>query len=136
MEITKIPLIMTHPIFFPLFAMAGLTAGVYIWLLFLRLSILFRQKDVLVPMEKKVNAHIRNLFEMPVLFYVVALLYITLDIHFIPAIILAWLYVGFRTLHTGVHCTYNAIPHRAPLFILSTLMLLGLWLTLLVLLSV
>jgi hypothetical protein len=80
-------------------------------------------------------AHIRvvtrnflNLFEMPVLFYVVAILiYVTRQTS--PWLVGgAWLYVALRFAHTVVHLTSNRVPLRFRIYFASNLVLLTLWL--------
>src|SRR5262249_61595942 len=69
----------------------------------------------------------RNLFEVPVLFYVLCLaLYMTHRQS--PAVLaLCWVYVVLRALHSVIHCTYNNVMHRFLVYITSTVLLLGLW---------
>lgn len=69
----------------------------------------------------------RNLFEVPVLFYVLCLaLYVT---HRQGAVSLAlcWLFVALRALHSVIHCTYNNVMHRFLVYVTSTVLLFGLW---------
>ena len=74
-----------------------------------------------------VNRNLVNLLEMPVLFYAVILaLYVTR--HVAPgALVLAWLYVALRLVHSGVHLTYNNVRHRLIPFALSNFVLVTLW---------
>ncbi len=68
-----------------------------------------------------------NLFEVPVLFYTGAILvYITgkVDMAFV---ILAWLYVLARCVHTYIHVTSNYVPWRFNAFVVSGLFLLAMW---------
>jgi hypothetical protein len=65
----------------------------------------------------------KNLFEIPVLFYALALyLYATrqVDVAYVCA---AWAFVGLRALHSAVHCTINVVIVRFYLYLLSTLIL-------------
>ena len=69
----------------------------------------------------------RNLFEAPVLFYVLCVaLYVT---HRQGAVLLAlcWLFVVLRAVHSAIHCTYNNVMHRFLVYVTSTLLLFGLW---------
>jgi hypothetical protein len=62
----------------------------------------------------------RNLFEMPVLFYALALyLFVTgqVDQIYVSA---AWVFVAFRTLHSIVHSTFNRVSLRFGLYMVST----------------
>lgn len=82
-----------------------------------------------VPHEMRIrNRNLVNLFEMPVLFYVVCLsLYVT-GLADDAAIWLAWLFVVLRIVHSLVHITYNRVTHRLLVFAFSTFALLALWL--------
>ncbi len=65
-----------------------------------------------------------NLFELPVLFY--ALVFVILHLALIDNlhVLMAWVFVIFRILHSLVHCTYNNVMHRFLLWLISTLALL------------
>ena len=69
----------------------------------------------------------RNLFEVPVLFY--ALAAVALATSHVPGWLVsgAWLYVALRILHSLIHCTYNRVMHRFAIFLLSFVLLVGLW---------
>jgi hypothetical protein len=63
--------------------------------------------------------NLKNLFELPTLFYAVVLyLYVTqqVDGAYVTA---AWGFFVFRVLHSIVHCTFNLIPLRFVLYVLS-----------------
>ena len=69
----------------------------------------------------------RNLFEVPVLFF--ALAAIALATAHIPNWLVngAWSYVALRFLHSIIHCTYNKVIHRLAVFLISFVLLAGLW---------
>jgi hypothetical protein len=63
----------------------------------------------------------KNLFEVPVLFYALALyLFATnqVDAAYVTA---GWIFVAFRVLHSAVHCTFNLVMLRFYLYLFSTL---------------
>jgi hypothetical protein len=65
--------------------------------------------------------NLKNLFEIPVLFYALALyLFVTnqVDATYVTA---AWVFVAFRALHSAVHCTINKVMLRFWLYAISTL---------------
>lgn len=67
--------------------------------------------------------NLKNLFELPTVFYAVILyLYVTRQVepHYLWA---AWVFFGFRVLHSVVHCTFNFIPLRFALYIISAVAL-------------
>ncbi len=75
--------------------------------------------------------HVQNHFEVPPLFYVaVLMLYVTANVS-VVSLTAAWLFVGFRALHSYVHLHGNDVRRRFFLFGASLLMLLTLWLFLL-----
>ncbi len=82
-----------------------------------------------VPTDVSVaNRNLMNLLEMPLLFYVVCvLLYVTrrTDAFALGA---AWVYVGLRIVHTGIHLTSNRIVRRLVAFAAGNFVLLVLWL--------
>ena len=64
--------------------------------------------------------NLKNLFEIPVLFYALALyLFVTqqVDAVYVAA---AWIFVVFRALHSAVHCTVNVVMVRFWLYLVST----------------
>lgn len=69
----------------------------------------------------------RNLFEMPVLFF--ALAAIALGINYVPGwlVVCSWIYVALRLIHSVIHCTYNKVSHRFVIFLISSGLLLGMW---------
>ncbi len=69
----------------------------------------------------------RNLFEMPVLFYVaLGVAHATSQVSLL-VLGLAWGYVAFRALHSYIHCTYNRVMHRFYAFLASNVLLWILW---------
>lgn len=72
-----------------------------------------------------------NQFEMPVLFFVATLL----ALHFGPTaleVILAWLFVASRCVHTFIHLTDNHVPRRFAAFAIGVVIVGILWLDLIV----
>lgn len=68
-----------------------------------------------------------NLFEMPVLFYTAMLLALVLLMRDPVLVILAWLYVGLRIIHSLVHTTTNIVMQRFWAYIFSCLALFAIW---------
>jgi hypothetical protein len=69
----------------------------------------------------------RNLFELPVLFYlalVVAALTAQVNV---ATVGLAWAFVAFRIAHSAIHCTYNKVMHRFYVYLAGGLVLWALW---------
>ena len=83
----------------------------------------------------KASRCFNNLFEMPVLFYAVSILYLFSDALFDSAsannglsLVLAWLFVIARVVQAIVHITTNNVIHRMLAYWLGCTCVLGLWL--------
>jgi hypothetical protein len=67
--------------------------------------------------------NLKNLFEMPVLFYALTLyLFVTNQVD-AACVYAGWVFAAFRALHSGVHCTFNLILLRFCLYAVSTVAL-------------
>ena len=65
----------------------------------------------------------KNLFEIPVLFYVVCL-YLTVFGQVTSLMVTcAWVFVGLRAVHSLIHCSYNNVMHRFIAYLASSLAL-------------
>lgn len=73
------------------------------------------------------NRVFMNLLEMPVLFYVLCIISYLIQSVSPSIIILAWVYVGFRFLHSGIYLTYNHVNHRFLAFFISNFVLAAMW---------
>ncbi len=68
-----------------------------------------------------------NLFEVPVLFYIVAILIITQGVQSTPFVLLAFGFVLSRVAQAWIHITYNHVPHRMLAFGASVTCIVSLW---------
>lgn len=123
-------------IFAPFFAMALLTLAVWVYMYIRRLHYIgsnhINPQDFAVPSQPARPApaavatpsdNLKNLFEMPVLFYALVLyLFVTnqVDSAYVAA---AWVFVAFRALHSVVHSTVNRVTLRFGLYMISTVAL-------------
>lgn len=73
------------------------------------------------------SENFQNLFEVPVLFYVLCALLLATHSVSTFLVVGAWVFVILRGLHSLVHCTYNQVMHRFILYLLSTLVLFAMW---------
>jgi hypothetical protein len=67
--------------------------------------------------------NLKNLFELPTIFYAVVLYLLAVsqvDGLYLGA---AWIFFAFRVLHSVVHCTFNFVPLRFWLYAISALAL-------------
>ncbi|MBC7969282.1 MAG: MAPEG family protein [Verrucomicrobia bacterium] len=120
-------------IFSPFFATVLLTFLVWVYMYIRRIH--FMTSRTMSPQELSPNTlaqlsppgvsnpsdNLKNLFELPVLFYALVLyLFVTkqVDAVYVNA---AWVFVGFRALHSAVHCTFNLIILRFYLYLFSTI---------------
>jgi hypothetical protein len=71
--------------------------------------------------------NLKNLFEVPVLFYALALYLFATDQVDGSYVAAAWVFAAFRVLHSAMHCTLNIVLVRFWLYAISTL---ALWLML------
>ncbi|MDR9437813.1 MAG: MAPEG family protein [Thiohalophilus sp.] len=112
-------------IFIPFSGMLLLTMVVWLYMYYRRLSYLARagvdpqqastSQQLLAILPTRINLpseNLTNLFELPVLFYVVCLyLYVTGQVD--PTyLVLGYAFFVFRLLHSVIHCTYNRVLHR------------------------
>lgn len=125
----------------PMFALFALTVVAVFRLAFLRFGAVrrrevnmrfylsyqgFEEPDAL----RVASRHVVNLFEAPVLFYVVCLTTYVTGQTTMLLVVLAWLYVLLRIAHSYVHLMHNVIILRFRVFFLSWLVLIALWLVL------
>ena len=67
--------------------------------------------------------NLKNLFELPVVFYALCLyLFVTanVDAVFVTA---AWAFFGFRVIHSAIHCTLNIVMLRFLAYMAAALVL-------------
>ncbi len=121
-------------IFGPFFATMFLTLVVWVYMYIRRIGFITGNKisprDLAVPgvltqlsppAVSNPSDNLKNLFEIPVIFYALALyLFATkqVDPVYVGA---AWVFVVFRVLHSAVHCTFNLVMLRFYLYLLATL---------------
>ena len=127
------------PLLLPLLAQVLLTFLVWFYLFALRIPEIRRkginvqdlkdraQSHQLLPLSAAASNNLKNLFELPVLFYTALLLSLVLMIQDGLLIVLAWGFVVFRVLHSVIHCTYNNVNHRFAVYAASCLFLIFLW---------
>ena len=121
-------------IFSPFFATVFLTFLVWVYMYIRRISFITSSKlspqalavpgalaQISPPQVSNPSDNLKNLFEIPIVFYVLVLyLFITkqVDTVYVTA---AWIFVGFRALHSAVHCTFNLVILRFYLYLFSTI---------------
>lgn len=126
-------------IIWPVFAMVLLTFAVWFTLFVQRLGHLKRNPPDLTdfatgeaagryfqPVEMPAN-NLANLFEMPVLFFALMPLLIYTQQASAAQVVLAWLYVALRAVHSLIHIGPKKVPQRLMVYLASCAVLLAMW---------
>jgi len=121
-------------IFGPFFATMLLTLVVWVYMYIRRIAFITSNRisptDLAVPgalaqlspaAVSNPSDNLKNLFEIPVLFYALALYLFATDQVDAGYVSAAWVFVVFRALHSAVHCTINIVLLRFYLYLFSTL---------------
>jgi hypothetical protein len=133
----------SNRILYPVFAMFALVIGVFLRMAQVRFGAVRRgemnpafyrtyQGDEEPEHMRVVTRHFINLFEMPVLFYVVVVLTYVSHQTGTWMTLLAWAYVASRYFHTFVHLGSNDVLLRFRVYLGSALVLVTLWASLFV----
>lgn len=124
----------------PAVAMVGVTSSVWTLLYVRRISFLQKNginpQEISTPLKKQAvfkqhkaeyaqlpADNLANLFELPVLFYALCIMAYQLQITSQNLVLLAWLYVVLRAIHSIIHCSYNKVMHRFVAYFLSSIIL-------------
>jgi hypothetical protein len=121
-----------NAIFGPFFVTMLLTLAVWVYMYVRRIHFITTNRltpDQLTPLEfarlqppavSNPSDNLKNLFEVPVLFYALVLyLFATgqVDGAYVAA---AWVFAAFRVLHSTMHCTLNIVMIRFYLYLIAT----------------
>lgn len=123
-------------IFGPFFGMILLTFSVWVYMYARRLSYVkahrveaqrlttSARRDEIIPEEVSYPAYnLRNLFELPVLFYAVCLyLFVSQQVD-TTYIVAAWLFLALRIVHSAIHCTTNIVMARFTVYMCSAIVM-------------
>jgi hypothetical protein len=122
-------------IFGPFFASMLLTLVVWVYMYARRIPFIARSRltpaqlrpeefaRLSPPAVANPSDNLRNLFELPTLFYALCLyLYVTRSVD-LTALALAWCFVVLRAAHSLVHATFNRVPLRFLVYAASSLAL-------------
>jgi hypothetical protein len=125
-------------IFLPALAMAALTVVVWWRMFFSRIGQMKRERihPQAVATSAQATARLtdsraadnfRNLFELPVLFYLsLVVAAITAQVTALT-LALAWIFVATRVVHSAIQCSYNKVMHRFRAYVAGGLALWTLW---------
>jgi hypothetical protein len=122
-----------NPLLLPLLAMVGLTLLVWVRLYLVRIPEMKRSRidpqrlagsaDKGLLKDTRASDNFINLFEVPVLFYVLVLASLASGVSDPALLVLAWTFVGLRALHSLIQCSYNRVMHRFTAYALATVSL-------------
>ena len=127
------------PLFIPLLIQVALTFLVWLRMSTLRIremqdkgisaqSVATRAKGRRLLVDSAASAdNFMNQFEMPVLFFLAILLALILMWQDPLLVLLSWLYVGLRIVHSIIYTTYNNVRHRVWTYIISCGVLFCMW---------
>ncbi len=131
----------SSPIIGPVLAQVGLTLVVFLWLYAKRLPAIkaakinpekLQRKDIEQMNRMPMSTHFPadnfvNLFEAPILFFVMCFVVQLTGYNDIMIVNMAWVYVVLRAIHSIIQCTYNRVMHRFPVYALSSLVLFAMY---------
>lgn len=128
----------SNAIFFPALAMVVLTIAVWFRMYFSRVTQMKRERihPQAVATSAQMAARLadsraadnfRNLFELPVLFYLAQVTAALAGLVTPLVLGLSWLFVALRIVHSAIHCTYNKVMHRFYAYLAGGLVLWALW---------
>ena len=128
----------TESIFMPMVALVTWTFIIMLYMAYKRWSAGFAGRlkrgefkvgeSTDVPVDVRLaGRNFSNLFEMPVLFYVLCLAVYMAHNVTESLVAMAWMYVALRVMHSLIHGTYNKILHRFSVYALSNFLLLAMW---------
>ncbi len=129
----------SNTIWWPAVAMVALTFVVWWRMYFMRIGQMKRER--IHPQSVATSAqaaakltdsraadNFRNLFELPVLFYLALAVAAHARLADMLVLGIAWLFVGLRAAHSWIQCTYNKVMHRFYAYVAGALVLWALWL--------
>ena len=88
-----------------------------------RLTTPERAAELIPEPVARASNNLKNLFELPVLFYALCLyFYITASVDTV-AVACGWAFLGLRALHSVVHCGPNIVLLRFALYVASSIVL-------------
>ena len=129
---------MPRAIFLPAFAMAALTF--FVWLRMYTARIAQMKRERIHPQSVATSAqaaarltdsraadNFRNLFELPVLFYLALVVAAVSGLATDATLALAWLFVLLRVVHSAIQCSYNKVMHRFQAYLAGSVVLWVLW---------
>ncbi|MCP5171162.1 MAG: MAPEG family protein [Pseudomonadales bacterium] len=120
-----------NEIFLPVLTMFLLTMLVWVYLFAKRIPFInenFVDEEITSqalqerspPDVSNPSDNLKNLFELPVIFYAVVLAIFTLGLVDPTYLITAWVFAIFRVLHSLIHCTFNHVMARFGMYLVAS----------------
>ena len=129
---------MENSILEPVIVLVAWTLVIFVWMMSTRLPYLMKNNipaqelqnasDVAVKLPgkvRRVSDNYNHRHEQPTLFYALAIALALTGEAGTSQILLAWVYVASRVIHSTIQCTYNSVMHRFLLFFVGTVALVG-----------
>jgi hypothetical protein len=121
----------------PMFVLVALTFVILLWMGGLRIGAVRRREvslgDVALNAQNwpaqtlQASNAFDNQFQIPVLFYVLAILALFLHKADLAFVALSWIFVVTRIIHAGIHLTSNNVNWRFSAYALGVVVLLIMW---------
>lgn len=118
------------PLIWPMLAQIGWTFLLYAWLTFARQRAVARGEVEYgcfqfgrdePPGIARITRNLSNQFELPVIFYAIVVLLIATNRVTTFDIVVAWVFVAGRVVHTGVQTLTDNVPLRGQVFMINFL---------------
>jgi hypothetical protein len=77
--------------------------------------------------DSRAADNFRNLFELPVLFYLALVVAAQAQLSTTAVLVLAWVFVALRVVHSWIQCTYNKVMHRFYVYVTGGMVMWTLW---------
>ncbi len=116
----------------PVFVMFALTFVVWVYMYARRIPLInasnvppneltaAKLAELSPPAVSNPSDNLKNLFEIPVLFYALCLYLFAADLVDSTYVIAAWAFAGLRVAHSTVHCTANIVLLRFWIYFAAT----------------
>ena len=125
-------------IFLPALVMVVLTFVVWLRMYVMRIAQMKRERihpqavatsaqAAVLLTDSRAADNFRNLFELPVLFYLALVVAALTGQAGTPVLALAWAFVALRVLHSAIQCGYNKVMHRFKAYLAGGVVLWALW---------
>lgn len=127
---------MSYPIIPPVITLMTLTFFVWCYMYFLRLRYVITNKISATKLEtpeqcnsvlptdiNKPSNNLKNLFEMPIIFYAICILSVSINLIDVTLVYLAWAFVVIRIIHSAYHCFSINVTARFYAYFVSSIIM-------------